>query len=73
MAKYTLMINRKTGARSVRIASRAPWYRGEIIRESDSPERYAELRKRALRNLDMREHDVALREIGLVKTPYGWE
>ena len=65
--KYTLLKNKVSGERSIRIVG------GEIVKESENPVRYAELRKRALANKHRADRDDILRSCGLVKTPYGWE
>lgn len=45
MAKYTLFINKKTQARSIRINKTS-----EIIQESIDPSKYLELRKKTIIN-----------------------
>jgi len=62
MAKYTLLINKETGARSVLVSGT-----GEQVFEREKPEEYARLRKRALRNARAKERDDCLRASGLTK------
>jgi len=59
--KYTLLKNNKTGERGIRI------HGGEIVYEVDDPVRYAELRKKALRNQLRADVDTAYRSYGLDK------
>ena len=66
--KYSLMINKMTGARSIRINETR-----EMVRESEDPGRYAILRKRAKANTQRAVRDDVYRGMGMVKTPYGWE
>ena len=66
--KYSLMINKVTGVRSVRINET-----GEMVRESEDAGRYNILRKRAKANTQRAVRDDVYRSYGLVKTPYGWE
>ena len=62
MAKYTLLKNKETGAPSVRNNKT-----GEVITESENPDLYKELRKRALRNRNNAARDDVLRSLGLTK------
>ena len=72
--KYTLLKNKTTGARSIRINDISHIdICGEVVRESENPTRYAELRKLAISNRNRAERDQVMRDLGLVKTPYGWE
>ena len=66
--KYSLMKNKVTGVRSIRINET-----GEMVRESEDPGRYNILRKRAKANTQRAVRDDVYRSCGLVKTPYGWE
>ena len=66
--KYSLMINKVTGVRSVRINET-----GEMVRESEDPGRYTELRRKRLASINRSIRDSAYRSSGMVKTPYGWE
>jgi hypothetical protein len=68
MAKYSLLINKVSQARSVRINST-----GEVVAEAADPVRYADLRKRAITNRNAASRADAYRSCGLVKTPFGWE
>ena len=61
-AKYTLLVNKETQERSIRINST-----GERIFESQEPDRYRELRKRALRNAQSRARDDIMSSLGLTK------
>ena len=61
MAKYTLLKN-KDGGRAIRINKT-----GAIIEESENPEEYMRLRKRAQTNARQREQDGVLRDLGLTK------
>ncbi len=65
--KYTLLKNRVTGERSVVLTD------GTRITEATEPARYAELRKRAIRNRHAMARNDVYRFVGVVKTPYGWE
>jgi hypothetical protein len=60
--KYTLLVNKDTKERSVRINKT-----GEVIKESFEPDRYAELRKKALVNLKNHQRDSLLESFGLTK------
>ena len=60
--KYTLLKNKVTGERSIRINGE-----GTIIKELENPVEYARLRKMALTNLHRANRDDAMRSIGLVK------
>lgn len=60
MAKYTLLINKETKERSVRINKT-----GEVIRESENADLYLELRKRALNNARQASRNDAMRSLGL--------
>ena len=66
--KYTLLRNKVTGERKVRINAT-----GELVSELADKARYNMLRKRAKRNAYVSSREDALRSCGLVKTPYGWE
>ena len=61
MAKYTLLKN-KDGGRAIRINKT-----GKIVKESEDPEEYMRLRKRAQTNARQRERDDVLRDLGLTK------
>ena len=67
MSKYTLLKNKVTGERSVRLAD------GSKVRESDNPGQYNILRKRAKANHARQIRDEVYRDHGMTKTPYGWE
>ena len=58
--KYTLLKNRATGARSVRVSGS-----GELVREADQPERYAELRRRAIANARRADFRGMLADLGI--------
>ena len=60
--KYTLLKNKETGARSIRINKT-----GEVVVESENPEKYLELRKKALTNLKTAARNEMLSDLGLVK------
>lgn len=62
MSKYTLLKNKQTGERAIRINKT-----GETISEKDNPDTYTELRKRALNNLKTRQRNEVLKDLGLVK------
>lgn len=62
MAKYTLLKNKNTGERSVRINKT-----GEVILESAEPTRYADLRKKAQTNSNRAQRDDLLDSLGLKK------
>ena len=62
MAKYSLLKNKTTNERSVRINSN-----GVIITEKDNPKEYLELRKKALNSLRRREKDSLMEDMGLTK------
>jgi hypothetical protein len=62
MQKYTLLKNKVTGIRAVRVNPA-----GAMIAESDNPAEYARLRKMAIANLRRTERDDAMRSIGLKK------
>jgi len=59
--KYTLLKNRITGERSVRIAG------GVVIREDINPAEYARLRKLALANYNRAGRNEAYLSVGLVR------
>ena len=61
MAKYTLLKN-KDGGRAIRINKT-----GAIIEESENPEEYMRLRKRAQTNQRNADRDDAMRSLGLTK------
>ena len=63
--KYTLLINNKTGERSIWISK----FRqvGERVFEKDNPVEYARLRKLAVNNHKRADRDDAMRSLGLVK------
>ena len=65
--KYTLLKNKLTGERSIRLAD------GTKVRESDDAGRYNILRKRAKANNARQIRDEVYRDHGMIKTPYGWE
>lgn len=68
MAKYTLLINKETQARSIRIKT------GEVVHESEQPERYLELRKRAISNINARTFRATMSDLGMSRTlSGGWE
>ena len=60
--KYTLFVNKNTGARSLKINKT-----GEIVSEVEDPERYSELRKRAVKNQIKAERDSLMESFGLTK------
>ena len=62
--KYTLLKNKITGERSIRVTG------GEKIVEKDNPTEYARLRKLALKNRDRADRDDVMRSMGLTKV-YG--
>lgn len=62
--KYTLLKNKITGERSIRITG------GEKVTEKDNPIEYARLRKLALKNRDRADRDDVMRSLGLTKV-YG--
>ena len=59
MAKYTLLKN-KEGERAIRINKT-----GAVVKESEDPEEYMRLQKRAQTNARQRERDDVLRDLGL--------
>jgi hypothetical protein len=60
--KYTLLKNKETGARSVRINST-----NEVIAELDDPKKYADLRKKALAAINRKNKDDIMESMGLTK------
>ena len=66
--KYTLLINKVTGDRSVRNNKT-----GEVVIEKDNPVLYNELRKKAVNNQRNKQRNQLYSDLGLKKTPYGWE
>lgn len=60
--KYTLLKNKETGARSVRINKT-----GEKIFEAENPVEYAKLRRKALNNLKRAVSEEDMRMCGLTK------
>lgn len=60
--KYTLLKNKVTEARSIRINTT-----GEKIIEQDNPIEYARLRKLAVKNVNNANRDDCLRSLGLTK------
>ena len=58
--KYTLLKNKVTGERSIRIVG------GEVIRESEDPKRYADLRRKAVTNRNRISRNELMRDCGLV-------
>jgi len=68
MAKYTLLKNKETGLRSVRVNPT-----GEVVQETIDSNRYADLRKKALNNSKQASYNDVMRSVGWTKTPYGWE
>ena len=65
--KYVLLKNKETGERSIHVSGEGR------VRESEDPARYNMLRKRAKANNARLERNEAYRDMGLVKTPHGWE
>lgn len=63
--KFTLLKNKVTGIRSVRNNKT-----GETVVESENPELYAQLRKKAIANIERASRDDCMRSLGMVKT-YG--
>jgi hypothetical protein len=63
--KYTLLVNKETKIRSVRINKT-----GELVLETVDPTRYNELRKKALSNLRQAEKTSAVQSLGLTRV-YG--
>lgn len=62
MSKYTLLKNKATNERSIRNNKT-----GEVIAERDQPEIYADLRKKALSNLQSASRNDAYRSCGLTR------
>ena len=60
--KYTLLKNKFTGIRSIRINAT-----GEKIVESENPIEYKRLRKLAVNNFKRADYDETMRSIGLTK------
>ena len=60
--KYTLLKNKVTGIRSIRINAT-----GEKIIESENPIEYKRLRKLAVNNFKRADYDETMRSIGLTK------
>lgn len=60
--KYTLLVNKTTQERSVRINKT-----GEIITESVNPTEYLALRKKALSNAKTRSRNEFMKDCGLVR------
>ena len=60
--KYTLLKNKQTGERKIRIV-----LTGEEITEKDNPTRYKELRKKAILNLRRKDKDETMKDLGLTK------
>ena len=70
MAKYALLKN-KDGGRAIRINKT-----GMVVKESEDPEEYMRLRKRAQTNARQRERNDVLRDLGLTEVRSGktyWE
>lgn len=63
--KYTLLVNKNTKERSVRINKT-----GEVVKESLEPDKYKELRKKALTNLRAGSRNELMESLGLTKV-YG--
>jgi hypothetical protein len=62
MAKYTLLKNKETGERSVRVSGT-----GEVVKERDNPTRYADLRKKALKSLERAQKKDLMESMGLTR------
>lgn len=60
--KYTLLKNKVTGVRSVRINKT-----GEVVVENENPIKYVELRKKALASANRRSRDSLMEDMGLTK------
>lgn len=60
--KYSLLINKESGARSIRVNKT-----GEVITEQANPELYLELRKKALVNRSRKNRDDIMTSFGLTK------
>lgn len=60
--KYSLLKNKSTGIRSIRINKT-----GEKISENDNPVEYSRLRKLALNNLNKANFNDAMKGIGLTR------
>jgi len=60
--KYTLLVSKSTGDRSVRINKT-----GDVIKEIDFPEQYLELRKKALAAQARKSKDNLMQSMGLTK------
>jgi len=60
--KYSLVCNKITGEKAVRINKTA-----ELVLESVNPTRYADLHKKALNNANKRAYNDALSSLGLTR------
>ena len=60
--KYTLLKNKETGIRSVRINTT-----GELVSEAERPEEYMALRKKALTNLKAAQRHDLYTSLGLTR------
>jgi hypothetical protein len=60
--KYSLLKNKETGIRSIRINKT-----GEKISENDNPVEYSRLRKLALNNLNKANFNDAMKSVGLTR------
>lgn len=65
MAKYTLLKNKETGLRSVRVNATA-----QVVTEQDNPTEYLALRKKALASLARKQKDSIMESMGMTKV-YG--
>lgn len=62
MSKYSLLINKNTQARSVRVNKT-----GQVVTEVDSPTEYLDLRKKALASVQRKAKDSVYESFGLTK------
>jgi hypothetical protein len=60
--KYTLLQNKETKERSIRINST-----GTIVTELDQPKEYKELRKKAIKAIERKQKDQFMKDCGLTK------
>ena len=60
--KYTLLKNKETGARSIRNNKN-----GEVVVKLENPDKYLDLRKKALKNLQIAARDQSYSDCGFTK------
>jgi hypothetical protein len=68
MSKYSLLQSKSTGQLVIKNNKT-----GELTYKDQEPEKYSDLRRKALSNRRQAERNDCLKSLGLVKTAYGWE